>query len=119
MSEQNSADQARPVGDIAAGAGMLLNGAPRIGAAASKMLYIVTERVATAGTGAKISTLHGAARQRVTLAAIGGGPVAQGGLGMAGGVSRTAITAGVATAAASALVIAGAVYLSTRPTSQN
>lgn len=57
---------------------------------------------ATAGTGATISTLSGAAATNATLAWLGGGTLASGGMGIAGGMMALgALTTGPA------LLIAG------------
>ena len=45
----------------------------------------ITSTITTAGTGAAMSTLSGAAATNATLAALGGGTIASGGMGMAGG----------------------------------
>lgn len=45
----------------------------------------ITSTITTAGTGAAMSSLSGAAATNATLAALGGGTVASGGMGMAGG----------------------------------
>ena len=45
----------------------------------------ITSTITTAGTGAAMSSLSGAAATNATLAALGGGTLASGGLGMAGG----------------------------------
>lgn len=57
------------------------------GAAAAATTVGATAFLGTAGTGAAIGGLHGAAAMNATLAALGGGPLAAGGFGMAGGVA--------------------------------
>lgn len=64
--------------------------------------YSGTMALATAGTGTAISTLSGAAATNATLAWLGGGTLASGGMGVAGGMMALgALTAGPA------LLIAG------------
>ena len=71
------------------------------GAAAGVAAVGVVTAVGTAGTGAALSALSGAAYVNATLAALGGGSVAAGGLGMAGGVA----VLGTVVAAPAALVM--------------
>lgn len=73
------------------------------GAAAGAMTafgaYSGTMALATAGTGTAISTLSGAAATNATLAWLGGGTLASGGLGVAGGaIMLNAMVAGPALA---------------------
>lgn len=75
------------------------------GAAAAYAVYGGTIALGAASTGTAISALSGVAAYNATLAAIGGGSLAAGGLGMAGG---TMILGGVV--AAPVLAIAGWAY---------
>lgn len=77
------------------------------GAAAAYAVYGGVMAFAAASTGTSIAALSGVAATNATLAAIGGGSLAAGGLGMAGG---TAILGGVV--AAPVLAIAGWAYAS-------
>lgn len=75
------------------GAGVLGSGAgAAVGAGAATATYLTVAGIATASTGAAISGLSGAAATSATLAAIGGGSLAAGGLGIAGG---TAVLTGI------------------------
>jgi transcriptional regulator with XRE-family HTH domain len=75
------------------GAGVLGGGAgAAVGAGAATATYLTVAGIATASTGAAISGLSGAAATSATLAAIGGGSLAAGGLGIAGG---TAVLTGI------------------------
>lgn len=65
--------------------------------------YSATTSLAVAGTGTAISALSGVAASNATLAWLGGGTLASGGLGIAGG---TAVLGGIV--AAPALVVMGA-----------
>lgn len=47
--------------------------------------YATVGAVGTASTGTALSTLHGAVATKATMAAIGGGSLATGGLGIVGG----------------------------------
>ncbi|WP_162231759.1 helix-turn-helix domain-containing protein [Leucobacter celer] len=70
------------------GAGVLGGGAgAAVGAGAATATYMTVASLATASTGAAISSLSGAAATSATLAAIGGGSLAAGGLGIAGGTT--------------------------------
>ena len=80
-------------------------GAGAAGAAAGFAIYGGVMSLAAASTGTAISSLSGVAAYNATLAAIGGGSLATGGLGMAGG---TAILG--AAVAAPVLAIAGWAY---------
>lgn len=80
-------------------------GAGVVGAAAAYSVYGGVLALGAASTGTAISTLSGVAAYNATLAAIGGGSIATGGLGMAGGA---AILGSVA--AAPVLAIAGWTY---------
>ncbi|MPV51420.1 hypothetical protein GCG21_15655 [Pseudactinotalea sp. HY160] len=62
--------------------------------------------LASAGTGTAISSLSGAAAQNAVLAWLGGGTLAAGGTGMAGGVIVLAFIAAVPTVAVAGLTIA-------------
>lgn len=75
------------------------------GAAASFAVYSGVMAFAAASTGTPIAALSGAAAYNATMAAIGGGSLAAGGWGMAGG----AMVLGVA-AAAPILAVAGLAY---------
>ncbi len=55
------------------------------GAAASSATSGAVVAFGTASTGTPISSLSGAAAAKATLAFLGGGPIAAGGLGVAGG----------------------------------
>lgn len=77
------------------------------GAAAAYAVYGGVMAVGAASTGTPIAALSGVAAYNATLAAIGGGSLAAGGLGMAGG---TAILGGVV--AAPVIAIAGWAYAS-------
>lgn len=57
------------------------------GVATATAAVSATAMFATAGTGAAISGLHGAAAINATLAALGGGSLATGGFGIAGGLA--------------------------------
>jgi hypothetical protein len=74
------------------------------GAMAAFGAYSGTMMLASAGTGTAIGTLGGAAATNATLAWLGGGTLASGGMGMAGGVAVLG-----ALAAGPALLIFGAV----------
>ncbi|MFC0820204.1 chemotaxis protein [Moraxella marmotae] len=87
-------------------AGKLAGGAAG-GAAAAYAVYGGTMALAAASTGTPIAALSGVAAYNATLAAIGGGSLAAGGLGMAGG---TAILGGVV--AAPVIAVAGWAYAS-------
>lgn len=80
-------------------------GAGIAGAAAGFAVYGGVMALGAASTGTAISSLAGVAATNATLAAIGGGPLAAGGLGMAGG---TAILG--AAVAGPVLAIAGWAY---------
>lgn len=80
-------------------------GAGVAGAAAGFAVYGGVMTLGAASTGTAISTLSGAAATKATLAAIGGGSLATGGMGIAGG---TAILG--ASVAAPVLAIAGFAY---------
>lgn len=80
-------------------------GAGAAGAAAGFAVYGGVMTLGAASTGTAISSLAGAAATKATLAAIGGGSLATGGLGIAGG---TAILG--AAVAAPVLAIAGWAY---------
>lgn len=80
-------------------------GAGSAGAAAGFAVYGGVMALGAASTGTAISALSGAAATKATLAAIGGGSLATGGLGIAGG---TAILG--AAVAAPVLAIAGWAY---------
>ena len=56
------------------------------GAGAPVVVSTLVASLGTASTGAAISTLSGAAATKATLAWLGGGTLAVGGLGVAGGV---------------------------------
>jgi transcriptional regulator with XRE-family HTH domain len=75
------------------GAGVLgAGGGAAVGAGTATATYLTVASIATASTGAAISSLSGAAATSATLAAIGGGSLAAGGLGIAGG---TALLTGI------------------------
>lgn len=76
------------LGGIAGG----VAGGAALGAAAAFGAYSATMAFATASTGAAIAGLSGAAATNATLAFLGGGTLAAGGLGIAGG---TALLGGV------------------------
>ncbi|WP_445765822.1 chemotaxis protein [Rheinheimera sp.] len=80
-------------------------GAAGTGAAAGFAVYGGVMALGAASTGTAISSLAGAAATKATLAAIGGGSLATGGLGIAGG---TAILS--AAVAAPVLAVAGWAY---------
>ena len=67
------------------------------GVAAVGVTKILVASIGTASTGTAISTLSGAAATKATLAWLGGGALAAGGLGVAGG---TVVLGGVAFAGA-------------------
>lgn len=83
----------------------MLVGGGAAGAAASFAAYGGVMALAAASTGTPISALGGAAAYNATMAALGGGSLATGGLGMAGG----AMVLGAA-AIAPVLAVAGFVY---------
>jgi hypothetical protein len=83
--------------DILKAAGGVLGGAITAFGA-----YSATVALGTAGTGTAIATLHGVAATNATLAFLGGGSLAAGGLGVSGGI---AILGGLV--AAPALLITG------------
>lgn len=56
------------------------------GATAVVGTYATVGALGTASTGTALSTLHGAVATKATMAAIGGGSLATGGLGIVGGV---------------------------------
>lgn len=97
--EQLSISAVNYVGKVA-GAGV-------VGAASAYAVYGGVMAFAAASTGTSIATLSGVAAYNATLAAIGGGSLAAGGLGMAGG---TMILGGVV--AAPILAIAGWAFAS-------
>ena len=77
------------------------------GPAASGVVFGLVAAYGTAGTGAAISTLSGAAAYNATMAAIGGGPLAVGGGGMlAGGLAL----GGVAVLATAAVYVCFRMY---------
>lgn len=84
-----------------------LAGGGAAGAGAAFATYSGVMALATASTGTSIASLSGVAASNAALAAIGGGSLATGGLGMAGG---TAILGGVV--AAPVLLAAGWAYSS-------
>jgi transcriptional regulator with XRE-family HTH domain len=91
------------------GAGVLGSGAgAALGAGAATATYMTVASIATASTGAAISSLSGAAATSATLAAIGGGSLAAGGLGIAGGTALLTGLVGLPVIAA----VAGAVLAS-------
>lgn len=95
---KNMEKQVSFVASAGMGAGTGLAG----GALAAFGAYSGTMAFASAGTGATISTLSGAAATNATLAWLGGGPLASGGMGVAGGMMALgALTTGPA------LLIAG------------
>lgn len=55
------------------------------GATAVAGTYATVGALGTASTGTALSTLHGAVATKATMAAIGGGSLATGGLGIVGG----------------------------------
>ena len=89
----------------ATGATGAAGAAAATGAAASFAVYGGVMTFAAASTGTPIATLSGAAAYNATMAAIGGGSLAAGGWGMAGG----AMVLGAA-AAAPILAVAGLAY---------
>ena len=68
------------------------------------LVTLIVSKVALAGTGVAISTLHGAAATNAVLAVLGGGTVAAGGGGMAAGAA--VMSALTATATAGLAVVA-------------
>lgn len=80
-------------------------GAGVAGAAAGFAVYGGVMTLGAASTGTAISTLSGAAATKATLAAIGGGSLATGGMGIAGGTALLG-----ASVAAPVLAIAGFAY---------
>ena len=56
------------------------------GTTAVAVTYTIVGTVGTASTGTALSVLHGAVATKATLATIGGGSLATGGLGIVGGV---------------------------------
>lgn len=62
--------------------------APSAGRAAKQAAFKTAVAVGAASTGKPISELHGIAQVKATQALIGGGPLAKGGSGIAGGVRR-------------------------------
>jgi transcriptional regulator with XRE-family HTH domain len=100
---RNRTEVAHSLGAVLAGA---TAGGATVGAAAGAgaafATYSTVAAMATASTGTAISTLAGAAASNATLAALGGGSLATGGLGVAGG---TAVLAGIV--AAPAVIAAG------------
>lgn len=90
------------------GAGLLGGGAgATIGTSAATATYITVASIAAASTGTAISSLSGAAGASATLAAIGGGSLAAGGLGVAGGTALlTTIVNGPVVAVAAGAVLA-------------
>ncbi|WP_386694009.1 hypothetical protein [Lonepinella sp. MS14435] len=82
--------------------GLGLGGGAAAGAVTAFGAYSGTMALATASTGTAISSLSGAAATNATLAWLGGGSLASGGLGMAGGT----LVLGAA-AAGPALLLAG------------
>lgn len=98
-------DKVDDFGFTAVGVIGTLTGAGAAGAAAGFAVYGGVMALGAASTGTVISTLSGVAATNATLAAIGGGSLATGGLGMAGG---TAILGGAV--AAPVLLVAGWAY---------
>lgn len=82
-----------------------LAGAGAVGAAAAYAVYGGVMALAAASTGTPIAALSGAAAYNATMAAIGGGSLAAGGFGMAGGAAILS-----ATVAAPVLAVAGWAY---------
>lgn len=66
----------------------LLTGAGRLSDATQAGVVFAYKKVGVAGTGVKIAKLAGAAADRAARAALGGGPLKNGGLGIAGGNAR-------------------------------
>lgn len=96
---------------IAAGAGGAAAGATAggaIGGAAAYGAFTATALMGTASTGTSIAGLTGIAASNATLAALGGGSLATGGAGMAGG---TAVLVGIAAAPAALLALGGALFM--------
>jgi CHASE3 domain sensor protein len=100
MSEE-AADAAKAAGLAAGAAGV----GAAVGGTAAFALFTGVAAFGTASTGAAIGGLTGAAATSATLAAIGGGSLAVGGLGVAGG---TAILAGLVVGPAVIGLAAGA-----------
>ncbi|GJF26459.1 hypothetical protein [Streptomyces sp. HO565] len=98
--EAMSAGIANAIRGAASGgaAGVAVGGAAAYGAFTAAALF------GTASTGAAISTLSGVAATNATLAVLGGGTLAAGGAGMAGG---TLLLTGMVAAPAAALAAAG------------
>ena len=96
VQDLDSLDQA--YGDILktlGGTGASLAGGAGVGALSALGAYGLVGALGTASTGAAIGGLSGAAASSATLAWLGGGALAAGGLGIAGG---TAVLGGVVTA---------------------
>lgn len=89
--------EVRRVGFTAVDGLAALAGGGFAGAAAGSLTFAAVGALATASTGAAISGLSGAAATSATLAWLGGGSLAAGGMGVAGG---TAVLAGVVAAPA-------------------
>lgn len=102
---KHSLDKIEEYGFTATGVLGTAAGAGAAGAAAGFAVYGGVMALGAASTGTAISALSGVAATNATLAAIGGGSLATGGLGMAGG---TAILGGAV--AAPVLAIAGWAY---------
>lgn len=68
--------------------GPLLNGAGKVSDATQTGVLLAYKKLGVAGTGVKIAKLAGAAADRAARAAVGGGPLASGGRGIAGGNAR-------------------------------
>ena len=79
--------------------GNALAGAAAAGTAAGVMALGMVTAVGTASTGTALSALSGAAYVNATLAALGGGSIAAGGLGMAGGLAVLGTTVAAPAAA--------------------
>lgn len=95
---------------LAGGAGGAAAGAA-VGSAAAYGAFVAAASFGTASTGAAISGLTGVAATNATLALLGGGTLAAGGAGMAGG---TMVLAGIVAAPAAILFAGGLLWMAKR-----
>ena len=99
--EEFSSSATEYLGAVIGGSGAAISSS----AAAGFAVYNGVMALAVASTGTKISTLSGAAAYKATMAAIGGGSLAAGGWGMAGGAAILGTVV-----AAPALALGGLLY---------
>ena len=102
--DKQSFAELRKMGDMASSIAAGVASGATLGAATAFGAYGAVKLLGVAGTGAVINTLGGAAATNATLAFLGGGTLAAGGMGIAGG---TMVLGGLV--AAPALAVFGAI----------